>query len=79
MDDGEKRLSDYVNPASWSIVRLGSHTGHHHLRIAFGYLILVVLPKSLLSAKESHFGKCIGMPEVAIPTNAFRTDRTDPT
>ena len=53
MDDVEKRLSDHVNPASWSIGRLGSHTGHYYPQIAFGHLVLAVLPKSLLSGKET--------------------------
>ena len=40
---------------------------------------MTVLPKSLLSGKESRFGKYeyVGIPEVAVSANAFRTDRSD--
>lgn len=79
MDDVGKRLSDHVNFASWSIGHLGSHTGQYYPQIAFGPLALAVVPKSLLSGKESHIGKCVGIPEVVVPTNALRTDRTDRT
>ena len=64
--DVEKRLSDHFTPASWVIGHRGSHTDHCYSQLAFGNLVLAVSPKSLLSGKESHFGKCVGMPEVAV-------------